>query len=73
VSDPLPPSAAVPLYKGDNKTSNKAILPLKEGESRRRRQGVAHTPCIAATRRLPYTTFHCVHYKAVLLARMLGL
>ncbi len=39
VSDPLPPSAAVPLCKGDNQT----ILPLTEGESRRRRQGVAHT------------------------------
>src|SRR5580692_5661065 len=35
-SDPLPPAAAVPLCKGDNKPSdiNECILPLEKGESR---------------------------------------
>jgi len=46
VSDPLPPSAAVPLKKGDTKIVSKInedYSPPREGESRRRRQGVAHT------------------------------
>src|SRR5579863_188141 len=36
LSDPLPPTAAVPLYKGDNKPRNinECILPLEKGESR---------------------------------------
>src|SRR5580700_314917 len=35
-SDPLPPTAAVPLCKGDNKPSyiNECSLPLEKGESR---------------------------------------
>src|SRR5262249_39800518 len=40
--DPLPPSAAVPLTKGDSKYS-----PPREGERRRRRQGVGHTASAA--------------------------
>jgi hypothetical protein len=46
VSDPLPPTAAVPLCKGDNKL----ILPLEKGESRRRR-GVAHTESLCKAHR----------------------
>jgi hypothetical protein len=45
VSAPLPPSAAVPLTKGNTKTPakiNEGYSPPREGESRRRRQGVAH-------------------------------
>src|ERR1700733_13541693 len=38
VSDPLPPSAAVPLCKGDNKP----ILPLEKGESRVAAGGRSH-------------------------------
>jgi len=47
-SDPLPPSAALPLTRGRIifvgilAVSN---LPLFKGESRRRRQGVVHKPC----------------------------
>jgi hypothetical protein len=35
VSDPLPPSAAVPLCKGDNKPNNinEYILPLEKGRA----------------------------------------
>ena len=41
MSDPLPPTAAVPLSQGDNKYNkiNECILPLEKGESRRRRAG----------------------------------
>src|SRR5262249_4726950 len=41
---PLPPSAAVPLTKGHNNTSKivEGYSPSREGESRRRRQGVAY-------------------------------
>ena len=44
VIDPLPPTAAVPLLKGDNGVSP-SILPFEKGESRtaKRRQGVVHT------------------------------
>src|SRR5262245_54011755 len=40
--DPLPPSAAVPLMEGDTNTSkiNESYSLPREGESRRRRQGV---------------------------------
>jgi len=40
VSDPLARFARVSPHEGEIKV----ILPLREGESRRRRQGVAHTP-----------------------------
>src|SRR5262245_36274118 len=46
VSDPLPPFGGRPPYKGDIKARRikDANLPLVRGESRRRRQGVAHKP-----------------------------
>jgi len=44
VSDPLPPTAALPLFKGENALIDVAgvIVPLTKGDGRRRRQGVAH-------------------------------
>jgi hypothetical protein len=40
VSDPLPPSAALPLYQGESRLRS----PL-EWATVAKRQGVAHTPC----------------------------
>src|SRR5580704_1750195 len=45
VRGPLPPTAALPLFKGENALIDIAgfIVPLTKGDGRRRRQGVAHT------------------------------
>jgi len=41
LSDPLPPTAALPLFKGENALVDIAgfIVPLTKGDGRRRRQG----------------------------------
>src|SRR5262249_36339054 len=48
VSDPLPAVPALPLTRGRIAGVPSVYSPPREGESRRSRQGVAHTPCFVA-------------------------
>ena len=46
MSDPLPPSAALPLTEGENKalTLQTVISPSRGGDASEASEGVAHTP-----------------------------
>jgi len=57
VSDPLPPAAALPLTRGRITRRQAAgfIVPLRKGDGRRSRQGVAHTCCLVVFASLWFT------------------